>query len=308
MRPGRRRPAEQRAGHHLGKPPPSSMPALMWRWGRSRLITACLPAKLRPRSAGMRIHSGLPLTAGKVQAQDIHWTAGNRPGSISGLSAAIDTSAAKFQSTPRYLAEIIGSRTLANPALVVADFVSITPPPPQLDSWFRSHHRALSGGRTPQHQRPGRGDRNCWRNLAGTSSGWGWRAEHAGIRPHRFSPFECRQSLAVIHPAEHDDRHRRRTRSRRDGRYTMLPRACSWAGHSRRSTGHPWFRFSLLVGALPAGTHIQIFTWTARRRASAICALDECSIPGLAGSAARCAEGRHLQHAGTRSVDWRRSA
>lgn len=70
--------------------------------------------------------SAAAATAGKVQAQDIHWTAWQQAGVNFGFIAAIDTSAAKFQSTPRYMAEIIGSRTLANPALVVVDFVSIT--------------------------------------------------------------------------------------------------------------------------------------------------------------------------------------
>jgi hypothetical protein len=65
------------------------------------------------------------LTAGQVFAGDLHWTAWQEAGTAIGLRATITTSTARFQSTPVYFVQIIGSRTLASPLLVVADFVSI---------------------------------------------------------------------------------------------------------------------------------------------------------------------------------------
>lgn len=69
--------------------------------------------------------SQFSLAAGEIDVQDIQWTAWTQGAVNIGFTAKIDTSAAKFQSTPQYMAQIIGSRSLANPAVVVADFVSI---------------------------------------------------------------------------------------------------------------------------------------------------------------------------------------
>jgi len=66
------------------------------------------------------------LSAGELLAKDIHWTAWQQGAVNLGFTAAIDTSAAKFQSIPRYMAQIIGNRSLASPKLTIADFVSVT--------------------------------------------------------------------------------------------------------------------------------------------------------------------------------------
>jgi hypothetical protein len=66
------------------------------------------------------------IAAGQIAAQDVKW-APLSFGSLSvGFTAPIDTSVAKFQSTPSYTAQIVGSRTVASPtAVVIADFVSV---------------------------------------------------------------------------------------------------------------------------------------------------------------------------------------
>jgi hypothetical protein len=70
--------------------------------------------------------SAVILAAGELLAAEIHWTTWQQGAVNLGFTAAVDTSAAKFQSIPRYMAQIIGRRSLASPALIVADFVSIT--------------------------------------------------------------------------------------------------------------------------------------------------------------------------------------
>jgi len=86
--------------------------------------------KASPSNAGRRnastCGSQFTLSAAEVDAKDVHWKPLAAGGKNNGFTAAIDTSAARFQSTPRYTAQIVGNRTLASPALVVADFVSIT--------------------------------------------------------------------------------------------------------------------------------------------------------------------------------------
>ncbi len=67
----------------------------------------------------------LYMKAAEVLAENVQWKVWTQSGANIGFKAAIDTSAAKFQTTPVYQAHIIGSRTLASPALTVADFVSI---------------------------------------------------------------------------------------------------------------------------------------------------------------------------------------
>jgi hypothetical protein len=70
--------------------------------------------------------STFSFNAGEVNALDIPWKPWTVGVSNIGFTAAIDTSAAKFRTTPRYMAHIVGSRSLTSPALVVADFVSIS--------------------------------------------------------------------------------------------------------------------------------------------------------------------------------------
>jgi hypothetical protein len=63
------------------------------------------------------------VASGQVSAESIVWTPIEAGGSVTGFSAAVDTSAAQFQSTPQYLAEIVGENYLATgfgPLLAVA--------------------------------------------------------------------------------------------------------------------------------------------------------------------------------------------
>jgi hypothetical protein len=64
--------------------------------------------------------------AGVIRAADLTWRPWSQNNTAIGFTAAIDTTAASFATTPRYQAQITGSRTLSNPAIIVADFVSIT--------------------------------------------------------------------------------------------------------------------------------------------------------------------------------------
>ena len=67
----------------------------------------------------------LYVKAAEIAAADVTWSPWIQGGVTIGFTAAIDTSSAKFQTTPGYLAQIIGSRVLTGQSLVVADFVSI---------------------------------------------------------------------------------------------------------------------------------------------------------------------------------------
>jgi hypothetical protein len=73
--------------------------------------------------------SRFSLSAADIAAKDLQWTPWKHGTVNLGFTAAIDTSAAKFQSKPQYMAQIIGSRSLdspeiASPTIVVVDFVS----------------------------------------------------------------------------------------------------------------------------------------------------------------------------------------
>jgi hypothetical protein len=65
------------------------------------------------------------IKAAEVLARDISWKIWKQGGVDVGFTATIDTSHAKFQTTPLYIAHIIGNRSLSSPALTVADFVSV---------------------------------------------------------------------------------------------------------------------------------------------------------------------------------------
>jgi hypothetical protein len=67
---------------------------------------------------------------GEVSAASLKWVSWKQGSVNVGFTAAVDTSAAKFQSTPTYLVEIVGGRTLDSPALVALDFASIANPSP----------------------------------------------------------------------------------------------------------------------------------------------------------------------------------
>ncbi len=74
--------------------------------------------------------SKFSIFAGDVFAQNLNWTAWTQGGVNIGFTTPVNTSAAKFQSTPAYLAQIYGNRFASSPAVVVADFVSIANPSP----------------------------------------------------------------------------------------------------------------------------------------------------------------------------------
>jgi hypothetical protein len=59
-------------------------------------------------------------------ADNITWLPWTLSGSPVGFTAAIDTSVAKFQAAPRYMAQIVGPRSLPDANFIVLDFVSIT--------------------------------------------------------------------------------------------------------------------------------------------------------------------------------------
>jgi hypothetical protein len=69
--------------------------------------------------------SMLYIKAGEVSASALTWNSWSQ-----GFTAAIDTSAAKFQSVPMYIAQIVGSRTLTSLSLLVVDYLSINGPSP----------------------------------------------------------------------------------------------------------------------------------------------------------------------------------
>ncbi len=71
------------------------------------------------------IASPLAMASGAIAAANITWSSWAMNGVNLGFTAAIDASSGNFQSTPRYFATIVGERSLANPSLVVVDFVSL---------------------------------------------------------------------------------------------------------------------------------------------------------------------------------------
>jgi hypothetical protein len=67
--------------------------------------------------------SGFSFRANQVLAAAIQWRVWRQGGINIGFTAAIDTSSAKFQTTPRYMVQIVGSRS--GSGFIVVDFVSI---------------------------------------------------------------------------------------------------------------------------------------------------------------------------------------
>jgi hypothetical protein len=66
------------------------------------------------------------VTANTANANDVEWTAIDTTGTNSGFTVAIDTSAEGFSSTPAYMAQIVGPRTLSSPDALIVDFVSVS--------------------------------------------------------------------------------------------------------------------------------------------------------------------------------------
>ena len=72
--------------------------------------------------------STFAVTSNVASAKDVDWTAIDKTGTNSGFTAAIDTSSAGFSSTPAYMAQIVGTRTLSSPSALIVDFVSVSSP------------------------------------------------------------------------------------------------------------------------------------------------------------------------------------
>jgi hypothetical protein len=114
----------------------SNAPAILWK-GSNQLIfgTDVVLAQVviqncvlsQAPSAAVRRYAtcGSPffIRAGQLTAQDIAWTPWTPAGMKFGFTAAIDTSAAQFQSTPRYMAQITGSRSSGD--TVIIDLVTV---------------------------------------------------------------------------------------------------------------------------------------------------------------------------------------
>jgi hypothetical protein len=116
----------------------SNDPAILWKTpaqlnngidvilGQASIQNCVLSGKIS--TAGRRnavAVSNFSVFAADISAADIKWAAWKQGSLNIGFTAAIDTTAAKFQSTPTYMAQIIGPRSLSNPAVVVVDVVSL---------------------------------------------------------------------------------------------------------------------------------------------------------------------------------------
>jgi hypothetical protein len=70
--------------------------------------------------------SGFAIQAGQTPAKDLFWKLWQPGGVNFGFTADVDTSAAKFQSTPHYQVQIVGSRSVTGkPSVVIVDLESI---------------------------------------------------------------------------------------------------------------------------------------------------------------------------------------
>ena len=70
--------------------------------------------------------SNFSIYADQIQAGALTWSVWKQGSTNLGFTAAIDTSAAKFQSSPSYIAQIVGTRNVSNPATLIVDFVSLS--------------------------------------------------------------------------------------------------------------------------------------------------------------------------------------
>jgi hypothetical protein len=69
--------------------------------------------------------SNFSIYADQIDAGGLDWSVLTQGATNIGFTTTVDTSAAKFQSSPNYVAQIIGSRNVSNPAVVIVDFVSL---------------------------------------------------------------------------------------------------------------------------------------------------------------------------------------
>lgn len=70
--------------------------------------------------------STFAVTSGVASVADLAWTAISTTGTNPGFTVAIGTSSAGFSSTPAYMAQIVGTRTLSSAAALIVDFVSVS--------------------------------------------------------------------------------------------------------------------------------------------------------------------------------------
>jgi hypothetical protein len=70
------------------------------------------------------------LKGGQLDPSTLTWSPWTVGTTAVGLTANIDTSAANFQSTPAYVAQIVGARTLASPETIIVDWVTVASPSP----------------------------------------------------------------------------------------------------------------------------------------------------------------------------------
>jgi len=113
------------------------------------------------------------LKAAELAAADLKWSLWTAGGVNVGYKAAIDTSAANYNTTPQYLAQIVGERAPAGADYVIADFVSIAD--------------ATPGGFTLQVALPVISDKVNPRKLTDAGTGpatfqqLGWRVSWMGV-------------------------------------------------------------------------------------------------------------------------------
>ncbi len=117
----------------------SNAPAIRWKTARQLVvgydvvlgevsIVNCVLAAAVSTNARRyaRAKGATTLYAGEVAAQDAQWKGWTQGATNLGFTLAVDTSLARFNTTPHYIAQIIGARVLDAPSLIVAEFVSLS--------------------------------------------------------------------------------------------------------------------------------------------------------------------------------------
>jgi hypothetical protein len=118
----------------------SNAPAILWKTSNLLIfgldvvlaqvsIQNCVLSQTPSGAARRYATCGSPffIRAGQLAAKDISWTPWTPAGMKFGFTAPINTSTAQFQSTPRYMVQITGSRSLAGaPPTVILDLLTIT--------------------------------------------------------------------------------------------------------------------------------------------------------------------------------------
>jgi hypothetical protein len=89
------------------------------------------------------------IAAGQTVAGQTAWTALDIGGAILGVAVDVDTSAARFRSTPRYMAHVVGDRTLPPSGPLVLAFPVVSGATPE-----RFTLRVLLPDMSPQPHNP----------------------------------------------------------------------------------------------------------------------------------------------------------